>query len=153
MDGAFDEDDEDDEIRYLEKLRTFKIAAGREDFEEESIKKQQRISRVSKNGKCDEILEDFASMSSKDGKKKSRSERGSEDTDYDEEEELVSDGAPGGNKKKKLRNDSIDSSIESKREPALTTRQRALLNKDASSASGASVIEFPSGLPPVPPRS
>ncbi|CAL5352201.1 unnamed protein product [Camellia sinensis] len=152
LDGAFDEDDEDDEIRYLEKLRTFKIAAGREDFEEESIKKQQRISRVSKNGKCDEILEDFASMSSKDGKKKSRSERGSEDTDYDEEEELVSDGEPGGNKKKKLRNDSIDSSIESKREPALTTRQRALLNKDASSASGASVIEFPSGLPPVPPR-
>ncbi|KAL6968642.1 hypothetical protein U1Q18_034440 [Sarracenia purpurea var. burkii] len=131
LDGAFDGEEEDDEIRYLEKLRISKVALGSKDLEEESFKKRQQIYRVSK---------------------KSRSERGSEDTDYEEEEDLVSDGKP--NDKKKLRYDSIDSPIESKRELALTTRQRALLSsKDASSVSGASAVAFPNGLPPAPPRS
>ncbi|XAR61420.1 hypothetical protein NMG60_11035114 [Bertholletia excelsa] len=151
LDGAFDEEDEDDEIRYLEKLKNSKATAGSKDFEEESSKKQ-RISRVSRNATNDEISEDLPlSRSTKDNKKKSLSERGSEDTDFEEEEEeLISDGEAEGKKKKKPRNDALDSSsIETK--PALTTRQRALLSsKDAS--SGASAIEFPNGLPPAPPR-
>ncbi|CAK9152893.1 unnamed protein product [Ilex paraguariensis] len=151
LQGAFEEDDEDDEIRYLEKLKTSKAASGYKDFEEESTKKQRSLSRVSKGGKS-ENLEDFGSVRSvKDGKK-SRSERVTDDTDY-EEEELLSDGEPEGMKTKKQREDPSDSPTESKREMTLTTRQRALLSgKDASSASGASQIEFPNGLPPPPPR-
>ncbi|PSR85940.1 INO80 complex subunit B like [Actinidia chinensis var. chinensis] len=154
LDGEFDEEDEDDEIRYLEKLKISKVAAGSKDFEEESSKKQQRIARVSKSVKHGEISEDFvSSRSSKDGKKKTQSERRSEDTDYEEEEELMSDGEPGGKKKKKPRNDSIELTIENKRELGLTTRQRALFSgKDASSVSGTSLVEFPNGLPPAPSR-
>uniref|UniRef100_A0A5B7A473 Putative triadin n=1 Tax=Davidia involucrata TaxID=16924 RepID=A0A5B7A473_DAVIN len=151
LDKAFDEDDEDDEIRYLEKLRTSKLTVGCKDGEEDSSKKQRSISRVSKSGKYDENLEDFgSSRSSKDGKK-SRSERVTEDTDY--EEELVSDCEPEDKKKKKPRKDFVDLPGENKRETTLTTRQRALLSgKDVSSTSGASFIEFPNGLPPAPPR-
>lgn len=152
LDGAFDEEDEDDEIRYLEKLKFSKVAAVSKGFEEDSRKKQQQISRVSKNTKRDAVSEDYIHGRSS---KKSRSERGSEGTDYEEEEEVVSDGGgPDVKKKKKPRNDSIDSLIESKRDSGLTTRQRALLSgKDDSSVSGTSVVEFPNGLPPAPPRS
>ncbi|KAH7838915.1 hypothetical protein Vadar_032662 [Vaccinium darrowii] len=151
LDGAFDEEDEDDEIRYLEKLKFSKVAAVSKGFEEDSRKKQQQISRVSKNTKRDVVSEDYIHGRSS---KKSRSERGSEGTDYEEEEEVVSDGGgPDVKKKKKPRNDSIDSPIESKRDSGLTTRQRALLSsKDDLSVSGTSVVEFPNGLPPAPPR-
>ncbi|KAA8549078.1 hypothetical protein F0562_000762 [Nyssa sinensis] len=152
LDGEFDEDDEDDEIRYLEKLKTSKLTVGCKYVEQDSSKKQRSISRVFKSGNYDENLEDFGSSRSiKDGKK-SRSERESEDTDY--EEELVSDCEPEDKKKKKPRKDLVDLPKENKRETTLTTRQRALLSgKDASSTSGgASLIEFPNGLPPAPPR-
>ncbi|RVW41647.1 hypothetical protein CK203_068249 [Vitis vinifera] len=151
LDGAFD-DDEDDEIRYLEKLKTSKVTAGHKDDEEESGKKPRRVSKMRTiDGKKDENL-----GSSKDGKKKSRSDRVSEDTDYEEEqedEEVISDSELEENKMKKLRKESVDSLSESKREMTLTTRQRALQSgKDASSAPGASLIEFPNGLPPAPSR-
>ncbi|GFZ13804.1 HIT zinc finger and PAPA-1-like domain-containing protein [Actinidia rufa] len=149
LDVAFDEDDE---IRYLEKLKVSKIASGNKNLEEELSKKQKRISRVLKDSNSDEILEDFVSpRSTHDSKQKSRSERGSVDTDY-EEEELVSDGELEGKKRKKLMRESVDSPIESKRELALTTRQRALLSSKDASATGASIVEFPNGLPPAPPR-
>lgn len=150
LDGAFDEED-DDEIRYLQKVKISKLAAGSKDFDEELSLKHRSLSRVSKGGKC-ENLDDFGSSRlTKDGKK-SRSERVSEDTDYEEEEERGSDGEPEG--KKKQRKDCSDSPTENKREMTLTTRQRALLSgKDASSASGGTSIEFPNGLPPPPPRS
>ncbi|KAL3517362.1 hypothetical protein ACH5RR_019951 [Cinchona calisaya] len=147
LDGAFDEDDSDDELRYLEKIRIPK-AAGYRDFDVESTKEQRNISRVSKGGKYENL--DEGGKSSKDGKR-SRSDRGSEDTDYEEEVEMPSDGEPEA--KKKQRKDPSDLTPESKREITLTTRQRALLSsKDASSISGASQIEFPNGLPPPPPR-
>lgn len=149
LDGAFDEDD-DDEIRYLEKLKTSKVAAAYRDFEEESSKKHRSLSRVSKGGKYDS-LEDLGPLrSGKDGKK-SKSESLSVETDYEEGEELVSDHELEGKNKKKSRKDSPDSPTESKRETTLTSRQRALRG-DSSSASGASQIEFPNGLPPAPPR-
>lgn len=148
LDGAFDEDEDDDEIRYLEKIRIPKVGGYRE-LDEESTKKQRNLSRNSKGGNY-EILDEVG-KSSKDGKK-SRSNRGSEDTDYEEEDEIPSDCEPGG-KKKKMK-DPSGSPTENKREITLTTRQRALLSsKDASSTSGASQIEFPNGLPPPPPRS
>ncbi|KAM7495791.1 hypothetical protein LguiA_020205 [Lonicera macranthoides] len=149
LDGAFDEED-DDEIRYLQKVKISKLAAGSKDFDEESSLKHRSLSRVSKVGKR-ENLDDFGSSRLTKGGKKSRSERVSEDTDYEEEEERGSDGEPEGNKKQ--RKDRSDSPTENKREMTLTTRQRALLSgKDASSVSGGTSIEFPNGLPPPPPR-
>lgn len=146
LDEAFDEDEDDDELRYLEKMRIPKVA-GHRDFDVESTKKQRNLLRVSKGGKY-EILDEVG-HSSKDGKRY-RSDRGSEDTDY-EEEEMLSDGEPEA-KKRKQRKDSFDSPLESKREITLTTRQRALLSSKDASNSGASQIEFPNGLPPPPPR-
>lgn len=150
LEEAFDEDDEDDEIRYLEKLKCSR-AAGFKDSEEESSKKHRSLSRVSKGGRYENV--DESGRSGKDGKK-ARSERGSEDTDYEEDEELLSDCEPEGKKRKRQKKDLSDSPTENKREMTLTTRQRALLyGKDVASASGASQIEFPNGLPPPPPRS
>ncbi|KAK4406926.1 hypothetical protein Sango_0273600 [Sesamum angolense] len=138
LDAEFDEDDEDDEIRYLEKLKTSKIT-GCKDSEMQSTRKPQ------KGGKYDN-MEDVG----RSGRDTRKSRSG--DMDYEEEEEL-SDGEPEGKKKKKQKKDLSELPTENKRELALTTRQRALLSKDASSGSGASHIEFPNGLPPAPPRS
>ncbi|GAV83625.1 zf-HIT domain-containing protein/PAPA-1 domain-containing protein [Cephalotus follicularis] len=142
LDGEFGEDDEDDEIRYLEKLKTSKIAAGyKEDDDEEASKKQRKLSKISSI--------EYVGRSVKDGKKPI-SDIVSEDFDY-EEEELVSESELEGTKKQKK--ESIDSLMDSKREMTLTTRQRALQSsKDASAVTGSSLIEFPNGLPPAPPR-
>ncbi|XP_016470168.1 uncharacterized protein LOC107792467 [Nicotiana tabacum] len=143
---GFDEDDDDDEIRYLEKLKTSKFA-GYKDFEEELTKKRS-FSRVSKV--CKYEKDENVGSSRKDVRKKS--EEGPEDTDY-EVEELLSDGEPEGRKKQKQRKESSDSPIETMRgEMTLTTRQRALLSSKDSTASSVSQIEFPDGLPPAPPR-
>ncbi|XP_022757862.1 uncharacterized protein LOC111304996 [Durio zibethinus] len=147
LDGEFGEDDEDDEIRYLEKLKTSKISPAYKEVDDESGKKQKKLSRVSN-------LDNLGtSRSSKDEKRKHRSDRVSEDTDYEEEDELVSDSELEGKKKKKQKKESIDALMENKREMTLTTRQRALQSiKDASSAPVSSLIEFPNGLPPAPSR-
>lgn len=142
----FDEDEKDDEIRYLEKLKTSKMS-GYRDFEEELTNKRS-LSRVSKV--CKYEKDENVGRSRKDGRKKS--EQGSEDTAY-EIEELLSDGEPEGKKKQKQRKESSDSSNDTMRgEMTLTTRQRALLSSKDSSASSVSQIEYPNGLPPAPPR-
>ncbi|CAH9082584.1 unnamed protein product [Cuscuta epithymum] len=145
LDGAFDEDEEeDDEIRYLEKLKTSKVFGVR-DFEEEPANKHRSLSRVSKS------VEEIGG-STKDCKKRSF-DKSSEDTDYEAEEEvLLSDGEREAKKKQKQRRDSPPNmQTESKREIALTTRQRALLSGKEPSA-GVSQVEFPNGLPPPPSR-
>ncbi|KAG6575761.1 hypothetical protein SDJN03_26400, partial [Cucurbita argyrosperma subsp. sororia] len=144
LNGDFD-DDEDDEIRYLEKLKTSKGYAGYRDDGDEPIKKQRKLSSISS-------VENYgASKHDKDGKK-ARSDMASEDKDYEEEEESASDGDVEANHKKQ-RKESIDALMDGKREMTLTTRQRALQSsKDATSARGSSLIEFPNGLPPAPPR-
>ncbi|XP_043719385.1 uncharacterized protein LOC122667209 [Telopea speciosissima] len=161
LDDAFDDSDGDEEIRYLERLKTSKSATGYgaeyEDDDDEGSRKQRRILKVSKSrivdGEYDEDMEEYgSSRSGKDGQKKSRSDRVSEDTDYFEEEEPASDGEPEA-KRKKPRKESVDTLMESKKEISLTTRQRALqTGKDVSSGTGANLIEFPNGLPPAPPR-
>ncbi|KAL6964651.1 hypothetical protein U1Q18_035707 [Sarracenia purpurea var. burkii] len=162
LDGAFDdeEEDDDDELRYLEKLKTSKklaldYRAQYEDVDEVGSQKKLKISKVLRrnvDGVCNVDAGD--NISSRSGKevKKSRSERASEDTDYMEEEELASDGEPE-TKRKKQRRDLVDLLGDSKKEMAITTRQRALQTvKDISPNSGASLIEFPNGLPPAPPK-
>ncbi|PIN05303.1 hypothetical protein CDL12_22149 [Handroanthus impetiginosus] len=136
LDAEFDDDD--DEIRYLEKLKTSKIT-GYKDFEAQSSRKPQKA------GKHDN-MEDVG-RSGRDARK-SRSG----DTDYEGEEELLSDGELEEKKKKRQKKDLSELPTENKKEMGLTTRQRALLSKDSSSPSGASQIEFPNGLPPAPAR-
>ncbi|GLT64123.1 hypothetical protein SLA2020_366340 [Shorea laevis] len=141
-DEEFGDDDEDDEIRYLEKLKTSKSKTGTKEDNEESSKKHQKFSRVSnmENGGSSRLVKDV---------KRSRSDRVSEDTDY-EEGESGSDGELEGNKKKQ-RKESVDSLMDNKREMTLTTRQRAL-QSSRDAAPGTSLIEFPNGLPPAPSR-
>lgn len=152
LDGAFDDGDEDDEIRYLKKLKTSRLTSAYKDEDDESSKKQQKLSRVSKTGAVDENSEDKgSSRSGKDGKKKGGSEMVSEDTDYEEGEELASDNELES-RKTKPRREAIDSLMDSKREMALTTRQRALQSGKDAASPGATAIEFPNGLPPPPSR-
>ncbi|XP_059648421.1 uncharacterized protein LOC132294540 [Cornus florida] len=160
LDGGFDDgdDDDDEEIRYLEKLKTSKVAsdygAEFEDEDEAGSRKQRKISRVMKRnvGGYNVNAIDYGSKRSGKEGKMSRSGRTNEDTDYLEDEEPVSDGEPEI-KRKKQRKEFVDVSGDSKKEMAVTTRQRALQSgKDISFNSGTSLIEFPNGLPPAPPR-
>ncbi|KAB5556013.1 hypothetical protein DKX38_006922 [Salix brachista] len=84
--------------------------------------------------------------------KKSKLGRVSEDTDYVEEEDLGSDG-DSTSKRKKPRKELVDLSADSKKEMTVTTRQRALQTGKDVSSGFASLIEFPYGLPPAPPKS
>ncbi|KAJ8748288.1 hypothetical protein K2173_000860 [Erythroxylum novogranatense] len=138
-----EEIDEDDEIRYLEKLKN-KGALGYGEDDEESNRKQRKLSTMGNGGML---------RIGKDGKK-SRTERELEDTDYEEEEAQVSDDELEGNhKKKKQKKESVDSLMDGKREMTLTSRQRALQSsRDGSSTAGTNFIEFPDGLPPAPSR-
>ncbi|KAF8006668.1 hypothetical protein BT93_K0853 [Corymbia citriodora subsp. variegata] len=144
MDGEFN-DDEDDELRYLEKLKTSKIGGVYREDDEGSSKKQRKLASVS------DIERLGAFKGSKDGKKL-RTDRISDDTDYEEEDETGSDGELQGRKKKRQKKESVDTLMDNNRkEMTLTTRQRALQSsKDASVAAGS--IEYPNGLPPAPPR-
>ncbi|KAJ6380390.1 hypothetical protein OIU76_016952 [Salix suchowensis] len=158
LDGVLDDGDEDDdEIRYLEKVKTLKISTdyGAEfEDEEGGSRKQRKISRVLKrnvDGLYDVDSGDHGSTRFGKEGKKSKSGRVSEDTDYMEEEELGSDDDPTS-KNKKPRKELADQSVDSKKEMTVTTRQRALqTGKDASSGF-PSLIEFPNGLPPAPPK-
>lgn len=138
LDAEYGEGDEDAEILYLQKLKTLKINPPNKDNGEESGKNVENVG---------------ASRSGKDGKKKPKSDKGSEETDFEEEGEPVSDGEPEGTRKTKQTEESADSLMENKREMTLTKRQRALQSsKDASVAGSANLIEFPNGLPPAPRR-
>ncbi|KAK8954902.1 hypothetical protein KSP39_PZI002673 [Platanthera zijinensis] len=110
--------------------------------------KKLKLSMITKNSSSYVVDGDYDfSRMAKDSRKKSKSGRFSEDSDYVEEDEPVSDDNP--EEKKKLKKLASDLSSDVRLEP-LTTRQRALLpGKDGN---GSSVIEFPDGLPPAPPR-
>ncbi|XP_074316022.1 uncharacterized protein LOC141652453 [Silene latifolia] len=137
--GLDDDDENDDEIRYLEKLKNIRLSSGFIEDDEESSRKHRRLSKFA--GKSPQNLE--GTSVAKDGKKRSPSM----DTDYEEDEGLISDAEPDGRKRKKARRESVESPVEPKRELTLTTRQRALQSgKDASGGSAA--VEFPNGLPP-----
>lgn len=162
LDGVFDDrnGDDDEEIRYLEKVKKSKVntnyGAQFDNDEGGGSRKQRKISRVLKKN-VDVLYEVNVGEygSSKLGKeaKKSKSGRAAEDVDYLEEEEPVSDVEPEI-KKKKARKEFVELLGDSKKELTVTTRQRALqTGKDVTSSVGASLLEFPNGLPPVPPRS
>ncbi|CAK7340537.1 unnamed protein product [Dovyalis caffra] len=158
LEGVLDDGGEDDdEIRYLEKVKTSKISTNSgAEFEDEDggSRKQRKISRVLKRNV--DVLYDVdagdhgSSRFGKEGKK-SKSGRVSVDTDYMEDEELGSDGDPTS-RRKKPRKELADLSVDSKKEMTVTTRQRALQTGKEASPGFASLIEFPNGLPPAPPK-
>ncbi|XP_038714331.1 uncharacterized protein LOC120007916 [Tripterygium wilfordii] len=145
FDGEFGEEDDDDEIRYLEKLK-LSVDASYNKEEEGPGKKRRRFSKVGN-------LESDSSKSVEDWRKKLGPERVCGDMDFREDEELVSDGELESDDKQKK--ESVDTSSDGKRAIALTRRQRALRSnkdKDGPSNRGSSLIEFPDGLPPAPSR-
>ncbi|XP_077240774.1 uncharacterized protein LOC143881543 [Tasmannia lanceolata] len=135
LDGTFDDDNADDEIQYLERLKAAKVGGDYDDDEDDG--KKRKTLKASKTrvdgGKYDEVVEGYGlSRKFKEGNKKLRLDRDSEDTNY-----IVS----------------VDSLADGKKEFSLTTRQRALQSaKDVSAGTNSSLIEFPNGLPPAPPR-
>lgn len=159
LDAVDDGNDDDVEVRYLEKLKTSKMTSdysvGFNEDEERKSRKERTISTVMKGSGVGQYSVDVGdygkSRSGKEGKK-SKVGRVLDDTDYEEDEEAFSDGEPT-TKRKKLTKEFVESSSYNK-EMTVTTRQRALkTGKDVSSSLGASLIEFPNGLPPAPPRS
>ncbi|CAI0459639.1 unnamed protein product [Linum tenue] len=152
LDGMFDDGgEEDDEIRYLEKVS---YGMEFEDEDEAGSRKKRRLSKVMK-ANVNVVHDADARGSSRSGKeaKKSKSGKVSGDTDYMDDDELASEGEPT-TKKKRLRKELADIPVvETKKEITVTTRQRALqTGKDASTDVGAGLIEFPNGLPPAPPK-
>lgn len=81
LDGEYD-DDEDDEIQCLEKLEDPRLNMGHKEFDEDSNRKQQKLTSVFDI----ELLGTF--KASKDAKRKSIADRVSKDTDNEEEEGL-----------------------------------------------------------------
>ncbi|KAK8968133.1 hypothetical protein KSP40_PGU008266 [Platanthera guangdongensis] len=151
LDGEFEDGEEDDELRYIERLKTSRNSAdctSEKEKDGENGAKKLKLSMITKNSSSYVVDGDYDfSRMAKDSRKKSKSGRFSEDSDYVEEDEPVSDDNP--EEKKKLKKLASDLSSDVRLEP-LTTRQRALLpGKDGN---GSSVIEFPDGLPPAPPR-
>ncbi|XP_070676900.1 uncharacterized protein [Malus domestica] len=124
-------DDDDMEVRYLEKLKTSKVTsdytAEYNEDEERKTRKERKISTVMKGsgiGPSVDLADYGIPRSGKDGKK-FRVGSVSDVTDYvEEEEEPVSDGEPN-TKMKKVRKEFVESSSYNK-EMTVTTRQRAL---------------------------
>lgn len=145
LEEAFEDEDDDDEIRYLEKIRNLKVNADsgvrNEDYEEGS---KHQPKKVSKRRPDQQSFEDVGVSSVGREGKKSRSERGSEDADYGEEEEPSSDGLLES--RSKIHKDFVDLSVEANKETSLTRRQRAL----QSGKDSTNLVEFPDGLPPAP---
>lgn len=149
LDG--DSDDEDGELRYLEKLKMAKVAPEQpiatdhpvayDDSLEDGLKKK-KLSKVSKNkSTLYEVDEDFIlSRSSRDGRKKLKL---GDSNDFIEVEE------PGMNEPKKKVKEADSLSDLKNETPGLTTRQRALQGRGGH---GESLIEYPDGLPPAPSR-
>lgn len=150
--STFD-DHGNDGVRSFEMLRSSNLAASYvqpSGDDNEGSTKKLRISNISKTRKAVySVDEDYGLPSRSANKNKNKSACGSEfnDTYYAEKEGEYSYSPEESDRKnqKKLSVDSIDSTLE-----LPTTRRRSLqLGKDVSSSS---LIEFPNGLPPAPPR-
>ncbi|NP_001147812.2 uncharacterized protein LOC100281422 [Zea mays] len=140
LDG--DSDDEDGELRYLEKLKGAKVAPDPVntshkgyDFGDDALKKK-KLSKLSRNKSTPyEVDDDFRmSRSGRDGRKKLNL---GDDNEFIEEEESEMDETNGLKEPDSPQGVKIET-------PGLTTRQRALQGRGGN---GESFIEFPDGLP------
>jgi hypothetical protein len=146
LDG--DSDDEDGELRYLEKLKGAKVAPDPVntshkgyDFGDDALKKK-KLSKLSRNKSTPyEVDDDFRmSRSGRDGRKKLNL---GDDNEFIEEEESEMDETNGLKEPDSPQGVKIET-------PGLTTRQRALQGRGGN---GESFIEFPDGLPAASSRS
>ncbi|KAM7259930.1 hypothetical protein ACFE04_015671 [Oxalis oulophora] len=126
LDVGLDDDEEDEEIRYLGKLGASKFSADFGDEENNNGTERQGQSRLGKHGRKKLKLEDIY-----------------EDKDYMEGNEPVSEDELGFKKKNDLFVEGINESIP-------TTRNRALHSGKDTSSGSAGFIEFPDGLPFAP---
>uniref|UniRef100_A0A7N0VJZ2 INO80 complex subunit B-like conserved region domain-containing protein n=1 Tax=Kalanchoe fedtschenkoi TaxID=63787 RepID=A0A7N0VJZ2_KALFE len=137
--------------RYLDKLISSEVSGDNgleyEDGEEGGNRKRS-VSRALKRDT--DRPHNFDARASQDSKSY-RSGKSSDDIGYSDEEDIVSDEDLGGSKRKKARK-FVDALGESRTELTVTTRQRALQTGKDILISGGSLIEFPNGLPPAPPR-
>ena len=132
LDVGFNDEDEDEEIRYLGKLNASKVPKVAGDYQGEDK---------------DDFDAYMSPVLGKDGKKKSRLGKVYEDKDYMEDEEPISDDEHETTRKRP-RKESLDLLVEGRKEMSFTTRRQALLfGKDAISGSDAGLVELPNGLP------
>lgn len=154
--GYGEDDDEDEEIRYLERYNASKVT-GVDDGEEQGNHKESRILRVSQNhlmigGLYNGSVGDYGSSRlENNSRKKLKSEEAYKDTDYLEEEETTSDDEPGPIGKK-LKKGSPYLYSEGQEESIPVTRNRSLqYGIDNSDGSSASFVNFSTCL--LPPKS
>lgn len=142
LDAGFNEDDdEDEEIRFLGRLSASKVARS------ERIQMDVRF-----HG--DDSGEYKSSRLRTASKNRSRSEKMHEDRDYlgeDDEEELTSDDEPEPNGKK-LKTGSLSLLLEGRKESTLTTRNRTL-QPGKHILPGSGFLDIASDLLSVPSKS
>ncbi|XP_062108783.1 uncharacterized protein LOC133819528 [Humulus lupulus] len=143
--GLNEDDDEDEEIRYLEKLRASKNSGGNEDGKDYRGHKEHMILKLPKSrlvidGLYNDAVGDYGSPRlGKDSRKKSRPEKEFEDIDY-MEEEVISDEEPGSTGKK-VKKESPSPYVEEWKESTPTTRARAM-QQGQENLNGLSASSF-----------
>ncbi|CAH9072066.1 unnamed protein product [Cuscuta epithymum] len=149
------DDDDDAEIRFLEKLKTSKFATSRGgayDEDEGGIKKLRKISRVlNQTGNIYDVKSwDYNPIKTSQESIKFKSVGEFGDNDYvKEDEESLSDHEL--RPKMKQCKDLGRISGSARNEMAMTTRKRAQqTGKEVSSISSIGAVEFSQGLPPHP---
>lgn len=152
LDEELDDDDEDEEIQFLKRVKMAKVVDVEEDVDDEDgemSRKHRKLSKVMKQNV--EYPRGGVGTSEKSGKK---SGKAFDDADFvkdDEEDEKEEEGLSEAeveidNKSARTRRRAAEEGLsEIKTEMTVTTRRR--------SGHGGSLIEFPRGLPPAPPRS
>ncbi|KAG2317041.1 hypothetical protein Bca4012_067936 [Brassica carinata] len=131
--GGLDDDD-DQEIQFLRRVRMAKAVAVEEEEDEERDRKHKKLSKVMKQNV--EYPPRGVGTSDKSGKKDKTGKA------FDEEEGLSDAEVELGNKSGRARR--REGLSELKTEMTVTTRRRA--------GHSGNLIEFPRGLPPAPPR-
>lgn len=130
VDDRFDDED-DEEIRYLKKLRAYRASSGYAERLEEGSRKTKGISKIM--GLTDSS--DYGSFGFDKGGRKSRIYENNDYEELDSDDELK-------DKKKRMAADLADPFMGSGNEMTMTTRKRALECLDAGGH-----VEFPDGLP------
>lgn len=152
---SYEEEEEDDEIQYLEKLKQCKTSI-RNSVDSEFDHKETTSNRKNSTGNhrkrkpIYEADDDFDLLQgSKVKKNMPKSCKKSKNADHTEEEQEYEVGSDS-----KKKNTEFSMSIDDRKENSLTSRQRSLqFSKDGARGNQTSLIEFPDGLPSAPSRS
>ncbi|CAN6990100.1 hypothetical protein IGI04_002357 [Brassica rapa subsp. trilocularis] len=135
------DDDDDEEIQFVRKVKMGKVVSAEEDVDEdeERNRKHKKLSKVMKQN-----VEYPRGVGTSDKKDKSGKASFDDDDDYVKDEEEGLSDAEVEVESKSGRARRRESLSEVKTEMTVTTRRR--------SGHSGNLIEFPGGLPPAPPR-